>query len=211
MRRCTAGAAAPIALKTNAPNQRVVALSSETDAIQTRVRHQVVGGREAEPNVDSRAAAMAARLTASREIARKRAATEFDVFLCHNKIDKPAVREIADRLEERGILPWLDERELPPGQPWQPLLERQIANIKSAAVFVGAIGVGPWQKQELYGFLREFVSRRSAVIPVLLRDAPDAPELPLFLQAMTWVDFRAERPDPFAQLVWGITGTRPGR
>jgi hypothetical protein len=142
-------------------------------------------------------------------LARKRAGGKFDVFLCHNAADKPAVRSIARALEARGILPWLDERELPPGQPWQPLLEQQIARISSAAVFVGRAGVGPWQEQELYGFLREFVARRAPVIPVLLPDAPAAPELPLFLRAMTYVDFRVGEPDPLARLEWGITGVRP--
>ena len=131
------------------------------------------------------------------------------MFLCHNTSDKPAVKRIAEHLEARGILAWLDEWELPPGQPWQPLLEKQIANIKSAAVFVGAAGVGPWQEQEIYGFLREFVSRKSPVIPVMLEDAPAKPELPIFLRAMTWVDFRVADPDPFSRLVWGITGRRP--
>jgi hypothetical protein len=153
----------------------------------------------------------AARIATLRELERKRGASSFDVFLCHNRADKPAIRRIADQLEALGILPWLDERELPPGQPWQPLLERQMAGIRSAAVFVGAAGVGPWQEQELYGFLREFVSRRSPVIPVLLPDAPDTPELPIFLRAMTWVDFRVPEPDPLARLAWGITGRRPDR
>ena len=58
----------------------------------------------------------------------------FDVFLCHNAADKPAVRWTAERLRERGILPWLDESELPPGRPWQEELERQIGNIGAAAV-----------------------------------------------------------------------------
>ena len=35
------------------------------------------------------------------------------------------------------------------------------------------------------------------------------PELPPFLARNTWVDFRLADPDPFAQLVWGITGERP--
>ena len=151
----------------------------------------------------------AARAAARRELLQKRASAEFDVFLCHNWADKASVRRIADRLEQHGILPWLDERELPPGQPWQQLLEKQIARIRSAAVFVGAAGVGPWQEQELYGFLREFVSRRSPVIPVLLPDAPDKPELPIFLKAMTWVDFRLQDPEPLSRLIWGITGQRP--
>jgi hypothetical protein len=141
---------------------------------------------------------------------RKRAAGEFDVFLCHNSADKPAVKRIGQQLKEAGILPWLDVWELPPGQPWQPLLEQQIGCIKSAAVCFGSSGVGPWQEQEMYGFLREFVSRKTPVIPLLLPDAPHAPELPIFLRAMTWVDFRNGDPDPLEGLIWGITGQRPG-
>jgi hypothetical protein len=145
---------------------------------------------------------------AKRELERKRAAGSFDIFLCHNWADKPAVKKIAQALKTRGILPWLDEWELPPGQPWQPLLEQQIAGIKAAAVCVGAAGIGPWQEQELNGFLREFVARKCPVIPVLLFDAPEKPELPIFLRAMTWVDFRITDPDPLERLIWGITGKR---
>ena len=146
---------------------------------------------------------------AERLLETKRAEGRFDVFLCHNSADKPAVKVIARALRSRGVLPWLDEWELPPGQPWQPLLEQQIGQIRSAAVFVGLAGVGPWQEQEIYGFLREFVARRSAVIPVLLDNAPSAPDLPIFLRAMTYVDFRLREPDPMVRLEWGITGVRP--
>ena len=34
-------------------------------------------------------------------------------------------------------------------------------------------------------------------------------ELPIFLKAMTWVDFRRQEPDPLSRLIWGITGRRP--
>jgi hypothetical protein len=33
----------------------------------------------------------------------------FDVFLCHNSEDKPAVRDISRQLVREGINPWLDE------------------------------------------------------------------------------------------------------
>jgi len=111
-------------------------------------------------------------------------------------------------LKNRGILPWLDEWELQPGLPWQRLLERQIGQIKSAAVFVGKDGIGPWQHRELDAFLREFVNRGCPVIPILLPDAPKEPELPIFLKGMTWVDFRRQDPKPIEQLLWGISGRR---
>src|SRR5947209_9114611 len=93
---------------------------------------------------------------------------DFDVFLCHNNMDKAAVKKIGEQLKERGILPWLDQWELRPGKTWQRLLAKRIGQIKSAAVFVGKDGVGPWQQEELESFLSEFVRRGCSVIPVLL-------------------------------------------
>jgi TIR domain len=47
----------------------------------------------------------------------------FDVFLCHNSEDKPAVRDIARKLSEENIKPWLDEEQIRPGTSWQTALE----------------------------------------------------------------------------------------
>jgi formylglycine-generating enzyme required for sulfatase activity len=41
------------------------------------------------------------------------------VFLCHSAGDKPAVRELYQRLCAEGIDAWLDEEKLLPGQDWQ--------------------------------------------------------------------------------------------
>lgn len=131
---------------------------------------------------------------------------EFDVFLCHNSADKPIVKQIGEQLKARGIKPWLDEWELRPGTLWQTVLEQQIAQIKAAAVFVGENGLGPWQNLEQQAFLHEFVRRECPVIPVLLPNAPQQPQLPIFLRSFMWVDLRQASPDPLAQLIWGICG-----
>ena len=136
---------------------------------------------------------------------------EFDVFMCHNSSDKDAVRTLNTQLKSQGLKTWLDEEQLPPGRVWQELLEQQIESIRSVAVFVGAAGVGPWQDVEIRAFLSEFVNRRCPVIPVILTDCTTVPQLPLFMRQFTWVDFRKERPTPFDQLVWGITGERPAK
>jgi hypothetical protein len=93
----------------------------------------------------------------------------FDVFLCHNSEDKNETKKIGIELRKRGVLPWLDEWELRPGLPWQRALEVQIESIRSAAVFVGTNGFGPWQNLELDAFIRQFIQRACPVIPVLLR------------------------------------------
>ncbi|MCG6135930.1 MAG: toll/interleukin-1 receptor domain-containing protein [Nostoc sp. LLA-1] len=106
---------------------------------------------------------------------------QFNVFLCHNSQDKPQVRSIAECLKKQGIRPWFDEWELRPGVRWQQVLEQQISQIESAAVFVGSNGLGPWQQQELRAFLQVFANNDKPLIPVLLTDASEKPELPLFL------------------------------
>ncbi len=133
---------------------------------------------------------------------------DYDVFLCHNREDKPEVKVVGERLKEHGLLPWLDEWELRPGQSWQTELEKQIEVIKAAAVFVGPDGIGPWQDRERQAFLRQFVRRDCPVIPVILRGCAETPKLPVFLEEMTWVDFRKTEPDPIEQLIWGITGEK---
>lgn len=138
----------------------------------------------------------------------KKETQDFDVFLCHHSVDKPAVKLIGEQLKEMGLLPWLDEWELRPGFPWQSSLEEQIEKIKAAAVFVGKSRIGPWQDLELSVFLRQFIKRRCPVIPVILADCKKTPKLPIFLEGMAWVDFRRLEPDPLQRLVWGITGNR---
>ena len=46
-----------------------------------------------------------------------------DVFLSHNRKDKPAVKDLKKRLAAQGLRVWYDEDELRPGIPWQQLLE----------------------------------------------------------------------------------------
>jgi len=158
--------------------------------------------------MDASADAARSLATASSIILGKEETTDFDVFLCHNNDDKPAVRSIAQQLRQHGILPWLDEAELIPGRSWQEELERQIGSIRTAAVFVGPSGIGPWQNREMRALLNEFVERECPVIPVLLPKA-SAPELPLFLRSMTWVDLRVVESVGMERLIWGIVGRRP--
>ena len=136
--------------------------------------------------------------------------SDFDVFLCHNSKDKPQVIEIGERLKERGILPWLDIWEIRPGTRWQKELERVIESVKTAAVFIGPAGAGPWEELEVESLLGEFATCGKPLIPVILEGRQGNPRLPAFLSSWHKVDMRAPAPDPFEQLVWGITGERPG-
>ena len=135
---------------------------------------------------------------------RKRVERKFDVFLSYNSEDRNEVRTIAGYLESAGLLPWFDRNQLLPGESWLIRLQDDIAQINSCAVIVGRSGIGPWQQQEVSGALQLFVERRLRVVPVLLPSCGAAPELPLFLRSVGWVDFRQLDPDPIEQLVRSI-------
>jgi GTPase SAR1 family protein/nucleotide-binding universal stress UspA family protein len=134
---------------------------------------------------------------------------EYDVFISYNWRDKDTVRSIAAQLRNRGLRPWMDERQLRPGFLWQQELEEIIARVPAAAVVIGAQR-GPWQEREIYAFNQQSVSRGCAIVPVLLSDANTA-DLPVFLQGLTWVNLAVDEPDPIDQLVWGITGQQMNR
>lgn len=135
---------------------------------------------------------------------------KFDVFLSYNSQDSPTVEQIFRQLEAQGIRVWLDLREVRPGMPWQKVLEEQVAGIGAIAIFVGPNGINPWQDREIHAFLDRFVEQQSPIVPVILPGVEQVPELPEALAGLTWVDFRVSDPDPMDQLVWGITGVRPG-
>ena len=92
----------------------------------------------------------------------------FDVFLSHNSKDKPAVRQIAEALEGRGLRVWLDETELIPGRRWIAALQQALEETATVAVCIGENGLGPWERPELEAALMESVDREIPVIPVLL-------------------------------------------
>src|SRR5579859_60800 len=131
---------------------------------------------------------------------------DFDVFICYNSADLAVVRDIVVRLKERGLRPWFDKWELIPGRLFQSALEEQIKAMKTAAVFVGDKGLGPWHRMEMQAALLEFAERDCPVIPVLLSGATRRPDLPRFLKIISWVDFN--EPDALEQLVRGIVESR---
>jgi GTPase SAR1 family protein len=134
---------------------------------------------------------------------------DFDVFICYNEQDGPIVANMAEKLLDKGVLPWFDEWEIQPGRSWQQMLEEQFERIGSVAVFIGKDGIGPWQRYDVHAILSEFFKRGCKVIPVILPGCEKIPPLPIFLRQVRTVDFRQSEREALEGLVWGITGQRP--
>ena len=112
------------------------------------------------------------------------------VFLCHASQDKPIIRKLYQRLNEEGwIEPWLDEKNLIPGQDWK--LEVTAA-LNSCDVVIVCLSTSAITKegfvQREINFALEKVSEKPEgtifLIPVRLEECG----LPSRLSRLHWVD-----------------------
>lgn len=153
------------------------------------------------------------RMTAAYVIKAKEAEGKFDIFLSHNSKDKAAVEKIAKRLLSVGLRPWLDKWNLAGGDTVMDALEDAIKTIPCAALCFGPADKGKWHIMEIRAYVQRWAGKGARMIPVILPGAPDAPELPLFIQQTLWVDMRdweSQDSDSFYQLVCGVCGKPPG-
>jgi energy-coupling factor transporter ATP-binding protein EcfA2 len=148
-------------------------------------------------------------LQGTKSLAEKPAARSapFDVYLSYDSADKAEVLEVAQRLRNRGIRPWIDVWELRPGMDWQAEFDAALSAAPTFAVFVGKhFGQSPFVQEELESARR----RGLPIIPVLLKSASSR-DLPSDLARIRWVNLQSSDSDPMDQLIWGITGKNPHR
>src|SRR6516225_4865956 len=137
------------------------------------------------------------------------AESSYDVFLSYNSADHGLVEDIALKLRDEGLEPFLDRWNLAPGTLWRSKLEKTLGSCKAVAVCVGPGEMGSWQQREVDVALDlQSKSVNFPVIPVLLPGC----EPPLgFLRQLTWVDLRTQPLDQgIAILIKGVRGESPG-
>ncbi|MBC8117217.1 MAG: toll/interleukin-1 receptor domain-containing protein [Candidatus Saccharimonas sp.] len=136
-----------------------------------------------------------------------------------------AVHELAADLRDLGLLSWIDEEQLLPGDVVQERLERAIEHAGAIAVCIGPSGLSPGATLEFHRtyarFIREserdddfgdFRSDRGLrVIPVLLPGA-EQKQIPAFLKRHLYVDLRtsaaSRRPEELRKLATAVLSDR---
>ncbi len=116
------------------------------------------------------------------------------VFLCHSSDDKPAVRELYQRLQIGGIKPWFDEEDLLPGQNWQEVIPRAIreANVVLVCLSCSSVNRMGYVQKEIKLALDtadEQPEDSIFVIPVRLEEC----DIPDRLRHLHWVNLFEER------------------
>jgi len=84
-----------------------------------------------------------------------------------------------------------------------------MAEVKSAAIFLGPAGMGPWESLELRTFIEECIQHKLPVIPVLLPGVTELPRDFPFLKQLQSVRLGApDDTEGLDHLIWGITGKK---
>lgn len=113
------------------------------------------------------------------------------VFLCHSSGDKPAVRELYEKLNsESWIDAWLDEEKLLPGQDWEYEIETALDNSDAVIVTLstGSVSKEGYVQRELKFVLDIALEKPEGtifILPVRLDDC----ERPRRLRAIQGIDY----------------------
>lgn len=119
------------------------------------------------------------------------ASRRLHVFLCHSSSDKPAVRELYQKLHAEGwIDPWLDEEELLPGQDWDYEIDKALDNSDAVIVTMstGSVSKEGYVQKELRYALDIALEKPEGsifILPVRL----DECERPRRLRAIQGIDY----------------------
>jgi TIR domain len=134
----------------------------------------------------------------------------FDAFASYDRRDWKDVKKLISQLKTAGVRLWVDKLNLSPGVSWRSEIDGILDRIPVMVLIIGETGnVGIHQKMETDAFQRSMKTRPRRLIPVLLESAPDEVDLPPSLDTYNRIDFKEKDPDPFALLLWGITGRKP--
>ena len=130
------------------------------------------------------------------------------VFLCHASQDKPVVRELYQRLLEKGwIDPWLDEVKLLPGEDWDLEIRKavEVSDVVIVCLSNKSVNKQGYIQKEIKKSLDVSDEKPEGliyIIPVLL----DNCEVPKRLKRWQWLDFSVtNKEESFQRLVASLT------
>jgi hypothetical protein len=140
---------------------------------------------------------------------------EFDVFISHNRADKPWVRDLAARIEQerwngRPFRVFFDEWDIEPGENIPAALERALANSRKIALVLSPeASHSAWVEMErTICTMFDPSNRRRRLIPLLRRGSES--DIPALVRPFKYLDFRRTEDfeDRFSQLLCSLREQR---
>jgi hypothetical protein len=96
---------------------------AQSTTSRRRTETPVASTKGGQPDEDGNASVPASKIGPMEEL---RISPSLRVFMCHASDDKPAVRELYERLKRASIDPWLDAEDILAGQAWRYEIEKAV-------------------------------------------------------------------------------------
>ena len=129
-------------------------------------------------------------------------------FISHASSDAECAKTICTLLEARGVACWIAPRDISAGAEYQTEILRALQDADRLIVLLSAASnASPFVRNEVE---RAF-SKKKAIYPIRLDDAPPAPELQFFLSGFQSLDFRRGNKaalDPFVDALFAADAPR---
>ncbi|MGI9107720.1 MAG: TIR domain-containing protein [Pyrinomonadaceae bacterium] len=124
---------------------------------------------------------------------------QYDVFISHSAKDKPAVRELAERLKADGLRVWLDEWEIRPGDMIGLRINQGLEQSRTLVLIMSAnASESEWVTFESQTiFFSDPTNRQRRFIPVRL----DGAEIKGTLKQFAYVDWRGKSAEQYERLL----------
>ncbi|HKQ77659.1 MAG TPA: TIR domain-containing protein [Blastocatellia bacterium] len=124
---------------------------------------------------------------------------KYDVFISHSSKDKPAARELAERLRRDGIRVWFDKWEIKPGDAILLKIQEGLGQSRTLALLMSEhADASDWVTFEHHAVLfRDPMNQQRRFIPVRLDDA----DVKDTLRQFAYVDWRQRSDEEYARLL----------
>jgi hypothetical protein len=124
----------------------------------------------------------------------------YDIFLSHNAKDKPAVRELAERLKQDGLRVWFDEWVIQPGDLISLKIEKGLEQSRTLILVMSHNAfASDWVTLERHTVLfRDPTNAERRFIPLRLDDA----EITDTLKQFAYIDWRLKAQEQYTQ--WAV-------
>jgi hypothetical protein len=125
------------------------------------------------------------------------------IFLCYARLDRRKVEDIYQKLSDAGFKPWMDKKDLLPGERWKSSIQKAVrrSDFFLACLSANSVNKRGFLQKEINDALdiwREKLDSDIYLIPARLEDC----EMPESLRDFQWVDLFEE--DGWTRLVKAI-------
>jgi tetratricopeptide (TPR) repeat protein len=121
------------------------------------------------------------------------------IFISYKRQDKEFALKLAKDLKAAGINIWIDQMDIPPGEPWDNAVEKALDFCNHFMVILSPASVKSERVKDEIAYAQE---ERKLIIPVVIKEC----KIPLRIRRLNYIDFTSEHDSGLTKLLEYLKG-----